>query len=452
MASVESAFQTAHGHQRAGRWAEGETLCRRILEQHPSHAGSWHLLGVIAFQMGRRGDALAAIRQAIAIDPRQAAFHCHLGEVHRALGQLDEARLCYERAIQLQPDFADPYNNMGLLLRITGDVPGAVRQFQRAIELQPNDADTHHGLGCALLLQGDFERGWREYAWRFRSPGRPSTKIPLPEWDGTPLLGQRLLTYAEQGFGDTLNFIRYLPLVESRGSLVTAVVQEELLPILTASGFKNLIPPRTPAPTCVAHLPLVGLPGALGTTLKTVPASVPYLHADPQLVERWRARLSPIAGFRVGIAWQGQKSHPLDVFRSIPLAAFEPLARPSGVRLVSLQIGEGARQIDGLAGRFAVTCFDDPFDVEHGPFMDTAAVMMNLDLVVTCDSAIAHLAGALGVPVWVALCAAPDWRWMLNRPDSPWYPTMRLFRQSVLGQWSDVFAAIANAITESRQR
>jgi hypothetical protein len=271
-------------------------------------------------------------------------------------------------------------------------------------------------------------------------------------WDGSPLVGKRLLLYAEQGLGDTMQFIRYLPLNQGRAAEVTTIVQRELLPLLTCSGFQGLLPRGAPTPPCDAQCPLVSLPELLATTPQTIPADIPYLRADPQLVEHWRSRLEGVSGFKVGIAWQGSKTYLLDQYRSISPEAFEPLATLGDVRLISLHVEDEARRVDGLAGRFEVLRFDDRFDVEHGAFMDSAAVMMNLDLVVTSDTAIAHLAAALGVPVWLALCAAPDWRWMLDRADSPWYPTMRLFRQKVLGQWSDVFESIADAIMERKQR
>ncbi|MEX0978490.1 MAG: tetratricopeptide repeat-containing glycosyltransferase family protein, partial [Pirellulales bacterium] len=417
---------------------------------YPSHAETLHLFGLIAIQQGRYADAMASIGQAIAVNPRRASFYSNLGEAHRGLGQLAEAVDCCQRAIRLEPNLSEAHNNLGLALRTQGDVAGATRQFERAVELKHDNVNAHFNLACILLLQGDFQRGLREYAWRMQMPWHPSRELSIPPWDGSPLVGKRLLLYAEQGLGDTMQFIRYLPLIHRRAAEVTTIVQGELLPLLPRSGFQGLLPRGAPTPPCDAQCPLVSLPELLATTPQTIPADVPYLRADPQLVEHWRAQLDGISGFKVGIAWQGSKTYMLDRYRSIPPAAFEPLATVGGVRLISLQVGEETRQLDALAGRFEVLRFLDRFDAEHGAFMDTAAVMMNLDLVVTSDTAIAHLAGALGVPVWVALCAAPDWRWMLNRPDSPWYPTMRLFRQSVLGQWSDVFAAIAAAIMERR--
>jgi hypothetical protein len=242
-----------------------------------------------------------------------------------------------------------------------------------------------------------------------------------------------------------------VPLVASQAAQIIVMVPGALVPLLAASGFKNLLAHGDPIPSCDAQGSLLSLPGVLGTTLQSIPATVPYLRADPQLLARWRTRLEGVSGFKVGIAWQGSPGYSWDRFRSIPLAAFEPLARIPSLELVSLQVGDGARQIDALAGRFEVVRFDD-LDTAHGPFMDTAALMPNLDLVVTSDTAIAHLAGALGVRAFVALSSPPDWRWLLERGDSPWYPTLRLFRQSRLGQWSDVFDSIAAAITDMRPR
>lgn len=451
MATVESALQTALAHHQAGRLAEAEAICRRVLEQVPDHAVALHLVGTIALQQQRPADALAPLRRAISADARQAAVHVNLGEAHRALGQLDEARACYERAIELEPNCVEAHHNLGLAQHAAGDIAPAQRQFERAIQIQPDHAEAHYNLGCVLLLRGDFERGWHEHAWRLRMRGHPGQRLAIPVWDGSPLPGKRLLVYGEQGLGDTMQFIRYLPLVEARAAEVVVMVQPAMIPILTASGFKNLVAQGARIGPCDAQCSLFSLPGLLGTTLDTVPAKIPYLWADPQLVEHWRALLEPVSAFKVGIAWQGNAAYYWDRFRSIPLAAFEPVARLPRLRLISLQVGDGAHQIDDLSGRFEVVRFDDRLDLEHGPFMDTAAAMMHLDLVVTSDTAIAHLAGALGVPVYVALCTPPDWRWMLGRPDSPWYPTMRLFRQGTLNQWSDVFDSIADAITEHRQ-
>jgi tetratricopeptide (TPR) repeat protein len=450
MLPIDHAFDAAVAHHKAGRFAQAEEIYRRIVAHDPRYARAWHLLGVIALETARHAEAIEAIRRAIATDPRRPEFHNDLGEAHRAAGQFDQALASYRRSIQINPKLSRPHINLGRTLRIKGEVAAAEREFRRAIDLDPASADAHHNLGCALLAQGDFQNGWPEYAWRTRLPGHPGAQKTAPRWDGSPLPGKRVELYCEQGFGDTLQFIRYLPLAASRAEVI-AVVQPQVLPMLTSSGFKNLVPLGRALPPCDAQLALPDLPGLFGATPETVLADVPYLHAEPALVDEWRNELASLAGLKVGIAWQGNKKYHLDALRSVPLVAFEPLGRVPGVRLISLQVGDGADQIDSLAGRFEVARLER-LDLDHGPFMDTAAVMRSLDLVVTSDTVTAHLAGALGVPVWVALCAAPSWRWMLARCDTPWYPTMRLFRQSRLGQWSEVFAAMAEAIQKEEYK
>jgi hypothetical protein len=267
-----------------------------------------------------------------------------------------------------------------------------------------------------------------------------------PAWDGSPLGGRTILLHAEQGLGDTLQFIRYAPLVQQRGGTVLVQSPAPLARLLArCPGVDRLVAPG-PAPTEAfdVHAPLLGLPGLLGTSLATVPARVPYLFADAELTAHWRQQLGAIGGFTIGIAWQGNPRHPRDRDRSIPLLQFAPLAGIEGVRLLSLQKGPGRDQLAALAGRFPVT------DLSHGldDFLDTAAVLMNLDLVITADTALAHLAGALGVPVWVALPFAPDWRWLLGRENNPWYPTMRLFRQAQRGNWESVFDRIVSEVSQ----
>ena len=291
---------------------------------------------------------------------------------------------------------------------------------------------------------GRFEQGWPGYEWRWKCKefgSLPPFQPPL--WDGSSLDGRTILVHAEQGLGDTLQFIRYVPSLHQRGGRVILMCQPPLVRLLTRSpGIERLLAHGDPVPEFDVHTPLLSLPRLLGTTLESVPADVPYLEAEPQLVEAWRHRLGSYPGFKVGIVWQGNPKFRLDRLRSIPLAQFAPLARVPGVHLFSLQKGPGAEQLAAVTDRFPVTDLGRRLD----DFMDTAAVLKNLDLVISVDTAIAHLAGALGIPVWVALPFAPDWRWLMGREDSPWYPTMRLFRQTRPGQWEDVFHHIAEAL------
>jgi hypothetical protein len=271
----------------------------------------------------------------------------------------------------------------------------------------------------------------------------PPSQAPL--WDGSPLEGRTILVRVEQGLGDTLQFIRYLPLVQRRGGRVILVCQPALVGLLTGSrglGIERLLAQGDPLPEYDLHVSLLSLPGLLGTTLENVPADVPYLEAEPQPVEAWRQRLGSYRGFKIGIVWQGNPDHRMDRFRSTRLAQFAPLARVPGVHLFSLQKGPGAEQLAALTDRFPVTDLGSGLD----DFRDTAAVLKNLDLVVSVDTSVAHLAGALGIPVWVALHFPAEWRWLTGREDSPWYPTMRLFRQTSPGQWEDVFRRIAEAL------
>jgi hypothetical protein len=324
-----------------------------------------------------------------------------------------------------------------------------VAEFRRAIRLAPNYAEAHKNLAHSLLRGGQFAEGWREYEWRWQCREFPRLPYTQPAWDGSPLEGRTLLLCAEQGLGDTIQFVRYAPLLKRRGGRTVVAAQKPLLPLLAGCPGIDALADRDAAPPPYdVFAPLLSLPRLLGTTPADVPAEVPYLQARPDLVERWREELRPLDGFRVGIAWRGSPGYRMDRLRSFPLSHFEPLARLPGVRLVSLQKGPGVEQLRELDGRFPVVDLAGRLDEASGPFMDTAAVMRNLDLVVSCDTAVAHLAGALGVPVWLALSCAPEWRWLVGREDSPWYPTMRLFRQESAGAWEDVFRRMAAALRE----
>ena len=322
--------------------------------------------------------------------------------------------------------------------------------YQQAVRLKPDYAEAHWNQALARLQMGQFEQGWPGYEWRWKCKEfgtLPPFRAPL--WDGSPLDGRTILVHAEQGLGDTLQFIRYIPLVQKHGGRVIMMCQPPLCALLAhCPGIERLMPHGDAPPEIDLHVPLLSLPRLLGTTLENVPADGPYLDAEPDLVEAWRHRLGAYPGLKIGIAWQGNPKFRLDRVRSLPLAQFAPLASVPGVHLLSLQKGLGREQLAAPERRFPVTDLGGQLDETTGAFMDTAAVMKNLDLVITSDTSIAHLAGALGVPVWVALNVVPDWRWLLDRDDSPWYPTMRLFRQTRLGHWEDVFHCMAEALRE----
>jgi hypothetical protein len=268
------------------------------------------------------------------------------------------------------------------------------------------------------------------------------------------LQGRSILLCSEQGLGDTIQFIRYAAILRVRGARVIVSCQKSLLPLLSGCPGIDLLCEENAEPADFdVWSPLVSVPGLVGTTIETIPTPGPYLLASPKLVERWKRYLGRFKGFKVGICWQGSPVHVADRYRSIPLAQFAPLAALENVRLISLQKGPGADQLGGVTKHFSVFNLAYKLDTSSGAFMDTAAVMMSLDLVITADTAIAHLAGALGVPVWNAIpMIMTDWRWLLDRQDSPWYPTMRLFRQSKPNGWTDVFASMATELRKQMNR
>jgi Flp pilus assembly protein TadD len=416
------------------------------LAHHPDDPQLLSKRGAALKDVGRLDEAIEVLRRAVQIQPNDSLSHGNLGLALKDAGWLDEAILCFERAVSLDPRTASHHNHLGVALSGRGRQDEALTSLRRAAELDPDAALFRENLGMTLLLTGHFEEGWCQYEGRHeraRSAQRPS--IDAPSWRGEPLRSKSILVHSEQGLGDTIQFVRYAPLLAKRGAAVTLAVQPRLVPLLSAlSDVASVIPSGGARSHFDFQSALLSLPRGFGTTLASIPAGVPYLRADADLVARWRDRIGP-HGFKIGIAWQGNPSYPGDASRSIPLREFALLAAIPGVRLISLQKGHGAEQAATSDFSSRIETLDEPFD-DSGAFVDTAALMMSLDLIVSSDTAIPHLAGALGRPLFVALTHAPDWRWLLDRDDSPWYPTARLFRQRSTGDWAEVFARIAAAV------
>jgi Flp pilus assembly protein TadD len=481
----EPAFHSDLGgvYRALGRIPEAIHCLGRALELKPDDAGMHYNLGLAWKELGKLDEATASLRRALELKPDFAEAHNNLGNALKELGRLDEAVACYGRALELKPhyvlarnnlglalkdqgkldeavaccrqtmelkpDFADAHNNLGIALKRLGRLDEAAACFHRALELKPDFADAHGNQALLSLLTGDFPRGWSEYLWRRKTKESDCQDYPQPLWDGQPLEGRTILLHPEQGLGDVIQFVRYAELVKQRGAAVIVQCPSQLVALLAScAGIDRLVGRGEPLPAFDLQAPLLSLPGIFHTSLADIPAAIPYLSADPGLVEHWRRELDGTGGFKVGIAWQGSPTNQYDRDRSIPLRFFEPLARCCGVRLLSLQKHWGVEQLQEVASRFPVIDLGSRLDEASGPFMDTAAVMKNLDLVVTSDTAIAHLAGALGVRVWVALAFIPDWRWLLDRGDSPWYPTMRLFRQRRRGDWQGVFNEVQRDLCE----
>ena len=510
--ATEMGFKQAVHLHRAGRLAEAEQCYRQILTTAPNHSDSLHMLGVLALQTGRHAEALYYLEQAIARQPTVAIYHVNranalrasgdlaaavaackealrlkrnsaeasqtLGHVLLDLGRSEEAVAAYRDALRQDPKLPDLHNNLGLALRQAGRLDEAVELLRRAAAGSPQDAYgqsnlagvlkelgrldeaeslyrdmllrhpddpvAHYSLGLVLLLAGRLGEGWPEYEWRFQAGAVRVPACAQPQWQGEPLAGRTLLVRLEQGFGTNIQFCRYATQVS--GGRVMLEVYPALRRLFSrlrgVDGFAGVVSAGEALPPFDLHVPLMSMP----RLLPAPSTHAPYLVADPQSVAAWQDRLGS-HGVKIGVAWQGNPDSQAELGRSYPIACLGKLASLPGVRLISLQKHHG---LDQLATASAGLSLETP-ELDSGPdaFVDTAAVMHNLDLVVTSDTSIAHLAGALGRPVWVALQQVPDWRWQLGRDDCPWYPSMRLFRQTGRCDWDGVFARIADALAAS---
>ena len=480
-----------------GQYKEGIELARRAIALGPPQARVHNLLGQALDRLRQPLEAIKNFDKAIALDPNFAAAHGNRANILVDAGLPDEALKSFDRAIALDPKSTPALMNRGALLEELGRPEDALANYDRAIACDPNFAAVHANRGNVLrdlglmelargapssprfdeaaaaydraikldprlhepylgrallnLTRGDWAAGFADYDHR-AEVGPPSFKpLPEPRWDGTLREGERLVLVAEQGLGDTIQFCRFAPVLAGRGIDVTILVRKAMAPLLStlkgvtiATDAGELAQDQRP----LRWLPLLSVPGVLGVTPENLPHEVPYLSAAPDRIKSWRARLGT-GGFRIGINWaSGHSDKPHFKRRDIALTNFAALAALPGVELVSLQKGAPALDIGKVAFRDKIKTIDADPDADADFFLDTAAVMSQLDLVISCDTSIAHLAGALARPVFTALPVISDWRWLLGRDDSPWYPTMRLFRQDAGRQWQPVFEAITEAVRE----
>lgn len=436
-ASASTYYNLGVALKDVGRPEEAATALHQTLALQPASEEAHFQLGEALSALGQIVQAVGAYQRALAIKPNNAAAHFALGNALISLGRTADVVLCYQRGLALDPSAVWAHSNLGLALQTQNRLPEAIASFERAIACDPNYASAHWNLSMARLLVGDFERGWQDYDWRWETPDNPPRGLPQPEWQGESLLGETVFLYAEQGLGDTLQFVRYASLVAARGAKVVLEVQPELLRLLAdLPGIDVLIARGEPLPPFDRQLPLLSLPRVCGTRLDTIPAAVPYLAANPQLAAAWQQRLAALTGVRIGLVWAGSTIHPNDRNRSLDPSMLAPLATLPGISYVSLQKG---RATDGLPAQMRV--FEAASALND--FADTAAALANLDLLIAVDTSVAHLAGAMGKPVWLLLPFSPDWRWLLERDDSPWYPSMRLFRQTEPAAWRPVLQRVA---------
>ena len=450
--AVRPDFAKAHGNlgyllQKQKKLDDAVACFRQALAIKPDYAEAHSNLGLALHDLGRLDEAVASYRSALAIDPEFVEVHSNLGLALQELGQLDEAMNSYYRALAIKPDHTDAHNNLGLAHQELGQIEHAFNSYNRAIAITPDSAEVRNNLGMLQLLTGDFDAGWANYAWRWKTKDAASLprEYPQPFWDGGPLQGRTIFIYPEQGLGDIIQFVRYLPLVAAHGGRVLFEVPKPLLRLFEGSRLvENLVRENQAPPPFDCHAALLDLPKLLNTALATVPGNDRFPEASPELRQQWAERLPASRDVRLGIVWAGNPKHKNDRNRSIDGNLFQLLAEIPWVSVYSLQVGR-----DGEAGRlFADKVVDlAPF---LGDFADTAAAMSHLDLIVSADTSVAHLAGALGKPIWTLLPSMPDWRWLLARDDSPWYPTMRLFRQKTRGDWNGVLQGVGEALMAQR--
>ncbi len=427
----------------------------------PDMADAHNEQGMAYEALGRTDAAIEAFRRALAIRGDHESATYNLARLLNNQVRLGEAQHVFESFLRARPDDSSALFHLAGQMAAQGKLVEASAVYRRIIELEPKQALAHSYLGSCLLSLGEFAAGWPEFAWRGRTSvadNWPENKWrsqnpqgnpphPQPVWNGGDVRGKRILVYADGGcgFGDIFQWVRYIAMVEQRGAEVVLEVPQSLIPLMEQSGFKQLVARGSfPAPACDLQVSLFSLPSIFETTLDSIPAKVPYLSVSGELVQRWRERLADYRGTKIGICWNGSRGAVTES-RTIPLSEFISLSQLRNIQLFSLQKGPGSEELAAVEDRGRIVDFGSELD-DKGAFLDTAAVMKCLDLVITCDTSIAHLAGALAVPTWVVLTKVPEWRWLLDRPDSPWYPGMRLFRQTRLHDWSEPFRQIADEL------
>jgi tetratricopeptide (TPR) repeat protein len=485
--SALSNLQSAIALHQQGNLDQAESIYLQLLEIDPRSADVLHLLGVIAYQTRHYQSAVDLIGQAIEINPNIASYYSNLGVALKELKQFDAAVASYDKAIALKPDYAEAYSNRGNALKELKQFDAAIASYDKAIALKPDYAEAYSNRGVALqdlkqfdaavasydkaivlkpdyaeaywnkslllLLIGEVIKGFNLYEWRWEEKESIKFKrnFSQPLWlGGESLLGKTVLLHAEQGLGDTIQFCRYVRMIADLGATVILEVQKPLVRLLKdLSGVTTLLAQGDPLPDFDFQCPLLSLPLAFKTDLNSIPSSKSYLEAEAERVTYWKDQIKG-DGLKIGIAWQGSQGTKIDIGRSFELKLFKNIAALPNVQLISLQKGYGSEQLKNMPSGMQVMDLGEELDAD-GAFLDSAAVMMNLDLVITSDTALTHLAGALGVKTWVALKYVPDWRWMLDRKDSSWYPSVTLYRQQKIDDWPTVFDQLLVDITLMRK-
>ncbi|CAN5363906.1 tetratricopeptide repeat protein [soil metagenome] len=433
-----SRYYTNRGDaQRAlGRLEEARSDQAHAISIDPANATAHYNMGIVLRALNRLDDSIASYRQAVRIKPEYARAHYNLANALRVRGELDEAEAAYRAAISLNPNHAEAWNNLGELLSERMRIDESLAALDRAIALKPDHATARYNRGFVHLLRGEYRSGWEGYDWRFRMPALlpHAPKFSQPRWDGSDLTGKTILLLGEQGVGDNIQFARYATPLAARGGQVILGCQKSVAALLaTIPGVKRVVSESDPLPPFDTWIPMLSVPALLGTTLENIPATVPYIFPDQRKVDEWKSTLAPQrAALNIGLAWAGNPNQANDRNRSANLAALKPFAGIANTKIFSLQKGAASEQI--AQASFPLVDLTEKLS----DFSDTAALIANLDVVISVCTSVAHVAGAMGKPTLTMLCFNADWRWLMQRGDSPWYPTMKLFRQAIQGDWESV--------------
>ena len=431
-----------------GDLEEAVSCYRKAIDIEPNYSAAHSNLGLAYQELGKLTDALDQFGTALKITGNTAEIHYNHGNVLQELGRLAEAVNSYEAALDINPKLVEANTNLGLTLRDLGRVEDARDHYLKALAIDPNLGEARYSLGMLQLSVGEMEQGWKNYEWRWKKWSRNANDCASnkPIWRGDALKDRTIYIYPEQGLGDSICFVRYLPLLRQLGCQIIFEAPSSLASLFRHSRIADyLIETGETPPHFDCHASLLDLPQHLNTRLETIPTITPYLRVPEKLNQEWKARFGEAKTFRVGIAWAGNSNLRQDQFRSATVELFLPLAKLPHVTLYSLQVGAkaGAKT---LLNEKIIDCAPHLTD-----FAQTAAAMTHLDLIISVDTSVAHVAGALGRPVWTLLHSAPDWRWMHSGETTAWYPTMRLFRQAQLGQWDQVSQSISSALSDLTQ-
>ncbi|MEI7711655.1 MAG: glycosyltransferase family 9 protein [Rhodospirillales bacterium] len=448
--TAEQALTRAQAAAQAKRLNEAAGICNDVLAAFPEHPAGLALLGIVRAMQNDQEGGIAHLKRAVELRPGNASWYAHLSSMQRATNRIEEALATGQESVRLDPNNADHLVNLSLIFTDADDREKAAACLLRALGLNHKHADGHLAMAQNLLAMGDFEAGWMEYEWRNETEAGKLTMPAMTSapWNGMHIPNGRLLLVGDQGYGDTIQFARYIEEAAKRVQEIVLGCSEEMAPLLRdIPGVTQFCHRWTDVPGHAAHCRLSSLPYLFQTKLDTIPQSIPYLKAEPPRIAAWRERLAmqlPVGTRRIGLAWTGRPTHPNDKRRSIPLAHLLPLAELGPAAFVSLQKPMPVRDLEHISAFAHMTDLSN----ELTNFGETAAVIENLDLIITVDTSMGHLAGALGKPVWIMIPKAADWRWMLDRSDTPWYPSARLFRQAKPGAWDPVLASVRDALAE----